>query len=103
MYYAVIIAAGLNNNPFCAVRCVPTQVAESIINMSRRPEEHVSLAENLELLRVHSNLTIKPYIPSLSALMGRDAEGDTQNRNRRMVVRTEIRLGGLVPTRQATV
>lgn len=45
------------------------QVAEALINMTRRPEEHVSLSENLDLLAAHSNLAFHEYRPSLRALI----------------------------------
>jgi hypothetical protein len=45
------------------------QVSEALINMPRRPEEHVSLGENLELLSLHSHLAFQEYRPSLRALI----------------------------------
>jgi GAF domain-containing protein len=44
-------------------------VAEALINMTRRPEEHVSLTENLELLSLHCEVGWKEYRPSLKALL----------------------------------
>jgi len=44
-------------------------VAEALINMTRRPEEHISLTENLELLSMHSKVGWKEYRPSLKALL----------------------------------
>ena len=46
------------------------QASEALANLTRRPEERVSLGENLEMLARHSALPLREYRPTLAALLG---------------------------------
>ncbi len=50
------------------------QTSEALTNLTRRPEEHVSLGENLELLAAHSALPLREYRPTLKALLAGEAD-----------------------------
>jgi hypothetical protein len=39
------------------------QVSEAVTNMSRRPEEHMSFVENLELLKSHASMVVHTMRP----------------------------------------
>jgi hypothetical protein len=64
---------GFGREDATALAGLCAQASEALTNLTRRPEEHVSLGENLGLLAAHSALPLREYRPSLKALMGAEA------------------------------
>lgn len=69
--------------------------SEALANLTRRPEERVSLGENLEMLARHSVLPLREYRPTLAAILG--AERAAEAKDGKTKAKAEARAGIRAP------